>query len=113
MDIQRLISEARDTLNVARVFGEPYEKGGVTVIPVAAVQGGGGGGEGTQGEAERGSGGGFGLSVRPAGMFVIRDDEVSWEPALDLTKIIVGGQIVLAIALLTLRSIVKSRRKAL
>jgi len=38
---------------VKRVFGEPYEKNGVTVIPAARVQGGagGGGGEGPQGQA--------------------------------------------------------------
>src|SRR6185312_9380830 len=48
MDIQELLTHARDTMTVKQVFGEPYEKDGVTVIPVAAVGGGGGGGSGEQ-----------------------------------------------------------------
>ena len=39
MEISDVISQAGDTLTVKRVFGEPYEKNGVTVIPAARVQG--------------------------------------------------------------------------
>ena len=46
MEIQDVIAQARDTLTVKRVFGEPYEKDGVTIIPAARVQGGAGGGSG-------------------------------------------------------------------
>ena len=35
MEIQDVIAQARDTLTVKRVFGEPYEKDGVTIIPAA------------------------------------------------------------------------------
>lgn len=94
----------RDAITVRRVFGEPYEKNGVTVIPAAAVAGGGGGGEG---EGERtdegtgsGSGSGFGLSGRPAGAFIIRDGEVTWQPAIDVNRIISGAFALLALALL-------------
>jgi uncharacterized spore protein YtfJ len=111
MDFQLLMESARDALTVRRVFGEPYEKDGVTVIPVARVQGGGGGGQGDAPEGS-GSGGGFGLSARPAGVFTVKAGTVRWEPALDINRIVVGGQIVAVVALIVLRSIVKARLKA-
>jgi uncharacterized spore protein YtfJ len=46
MEVQDVIAQARDTLTVKRVYGEPYEKDGVTIIPAARVQGGAGGGTG-------------------------------------------------------------------
>ena len=46
MEVQDVIAQARDTMTVKRVFGEPYEKDGVTIIPAARVQGGAGGGSG-------------------------------------------------------------------
>jgi uncharacterized spore protein YtfJ len=68
MEVQEVLAQARDGMSVKRVFGEPYEKNGVTVIPAARVQGGagGGGGEGPEGQG-RGSGSGFGLAARPVG----------------------------------------------
>jgi len=112
MEVQDVIAQARDALTVKRVFGEPYEQDGVTVIPVARVQGGagGGGGEGPDGQG-RGSGSGFGLSARPVGAFVIRGDELTWRPAIDVTRIVLGGQVVAVVALLTIRAIVKARAK--
>ena len=113
MEAQDVIAQARDALTVKRVFGEPYEKNGVTVIPVARVQGGagGGGGEGPEGQG-KGSGSGFGISARPVGAFVIQGDEMTWRPAVDVNRIVLGGQIVAVVALLTIRSIVKARAKA-
>src|SRR5436190_7200398 len=110
MDVRDTIAQARDAITVRRVFGDPYERDGITLIPAARVQGGagGGGGEGPEGQG-KGSGSGFGLNARPAGAFLIRGDEVSWHPALDVNKIILGGQLVVVAALLTIRAIVKSR----
>jgi uncharacterized spore protein YtfJ len=47
VDLNTLLAQARDSLTVKRVFGEPIERDGVTVIPVANVMGafGGGGGD--------------------------------------------------------------------
>jgi uncharacterized spore protein YtfJ len=110
MEVGDVMTQARDTLTVKRVFGDPYEKNGVTVIPAAKVQGGAGGGDGEGPEgAGRGSGSGFGLNARPAGVFLVRGDEVAWRPAVDLNRIILGGQIVAIVALLTIRAIVKAR----
>lgn len=114
MEIQDVIAQARDTMTVKRVYGEPYEKEGVTVIPAARVQGGagGGGGEGPQGEG-KGSGTGFGMNARPVGAFMIRGSEMTWRPAVDVNRIILGAQVVAVVALLTVRAIVKARAKAL
>jgi uncharacterized spore protein YtfJ len=113
MDVQEVIAQARDALTVKRVFGEPYEQNGVTVIPAARVRGGagGGGGEGAEGEG-KGSGSGFGITAHPVGAFMIREGELSWRPAVDVNRIILGGQVVAVVALLTVRAIVKARAKA-
>ncbi len=102
---------AKEAITVRRVFGEAYEKDGLTVIPTAAVRGGGGGGAGTGGETgEEGSGGGFGMMGRPVGVYQIKDGEVTWVPAADTTRVIIIGQLVAIVGLLVLRSIVKSLR---
>jgi uncharacterized spore protein YtfJ len=112
MNVQEVLGQARDALTVKRVFGEPYEKDGVTLVPVAKVQGGGGGGDGEGPDGTgKGSGSGFGLVARPVGAFVIRGDEITWRPAVDVNRIVMGGQIVAIVALLTIRAIAKARAK--
>jgi uncharacterized spore protein YtfJ len=106
----------RDVLTVRQVFGEMYERDGVTVIPVAAVRGGGGGGGGEgSGPQEQGqgagSGVGFGVNVRPAGAFIVKNGDVTWMPALDMTRIILGGQLVAAVGFLLIRQAVRYRRR--
>lgn len=81
-DIDAILKGAREAMTVSRVFGEPIERGEVTIIPVAQVQGGGGGG----GDREQNGGGGFGLRARPLGVFVIRGDSVEWKPSIDLGR---------------------------
>jgi uncharacterized spore protein YtfJ len=101
----------RDAITVKRVFGDPYERNGVTVIPAAKVMGGGGGGEGTDpgGETIVGSGSGFGLVARPAGAYVIRGDEVTWQPAVDVNRIVAGAFALAALAMVLGRR--RSRRR--
>ena len=114
MEVQELLAQARDTLTVKRVYGEPYEKDGVTVIPAAAISGGAGGGkaEVEEGEKENESaGGGFGVGARPVGAFVIRGGEATWVPAIDVNRVILGGQIIAIVLLLTLRSIARMRSR--
>ena len=112
MDVEKTIEGAKDALTVKRVFGEPYVKNGVTVIPAAKVQGGagGGGGEAPDGSG-KGSGSGFGVNARPAGVYVVKGDDVVWRPAVDVNKIILGAQVVAVLALLLARTVVKSRAK--
>jgi uncharacterized spore protein YtfJ len=113
MEVQEVLAQARDSLTVKRVFGEPYEKDGVTIIPAARDQGGAGagGGEDPQGQG-KGSGSGFGVTARPVGAYVLREGELSWRPAVDVNRIILGGQAVAIVALLTFRAIIKARAKA-
>lgn len=106
-----VVAQARDAMTVNRVFGEPFEKNGVTVIPAASVRGGAGGGsgEGPDGTG-KGGGTGFGLSARPAGAYVIRNGQVTWQPALDLTRLVIGAQVVAVVALLVIRTIARASR---
>jgi uncharacterized spore protein YtfJ len=111
MSLLATIEAARDATTVRRVYGEPVERDGTTVIPAAAVEGGGGGGEGTGPDGTgNGGGGGWGVRARPVGAYVIRDGRARWEPALDVNRIILGGQAVAIVALLTLRTWLRRRR---
>ena len=82
-DIDAILEGARDAISARRVYGDPVEADGVTVVPAAVVRGGGGGG----GDDANNGGAGFGLHARPAGAWVIRGGEATWSPALDLNRI--------------------------
>ena len=124
MDVQELLGKVAQHLSVSRAFGTAYEKDGSLVIPVALVAGGGGGGEGSSplatidngddsradvGEsndiASSGSGGGFGGVVMPVGVYVVKDEQVRWVPALNANLVIV-------VAFLTLRMVARARRRS-
>lgn len=87
-----VLTNVTDSINVRRVFGDPIDKDGVTLVPVAAVMGGGGGGEGGEG-AQQGAGTGFGVRARPVGAYAIRGGEITWQPAFDLMRVITASMI--------------------
>jgi len=98
MKLDELMEKMRDSLQAKMVYGEPYEKNGMTVIPAAVVFGGGGGGGGRRGEgAVEGEGGGFGVMARPVGAFIVENGAVRWQPALDATRLILAGVLVLLV----------------
>lgn len=108
-----VLEGTKDVLTVRKIYGEPYEKDGVTFIPAAAVRGGGGAGEGEDTKSGgSGSGGGFGMTGRPVGAYQIRNGEVIWIPAADTTKVIVLGEIVAIVIVLAIRSVLRKRRTA-
>ena len=112
MDPNEVVQQARDALTVKRVFGDPYERNGVTVIPAASIRGGAGGGRGEgstpDGEGSgSGSGGGFGLAAKPAGAYVIAGTDVRWQPAINVNRIVLGGQFVVVVLLFVLRSVLR------
>ena len=102
------INQAKDVITVRRVYGEPIQENGLTIIPAANVTGGGGGGGDTAGNG----GAGFGVRAHPAGAWVIKNGDAEWRPAFDLNRTILFGQIIAIVALLVTRSIVKSLAKA-
>ena len=110
--IQDILSVPRDILKVRRVFGEPIEKNGITVVPVAMVVGGGGAGIGTDaGDGDGGKAGAFGTMARPVGVYVIRKDEVTWQHSLDITLLGVMGIVLAGVMTLVVGSAVKRHQK--
>src|SRR5450759_5107493 len=98
MDVQQLLSKVTDNLTVGRVFGEPIQHGDILIVPVARIRGGAGGGSGTGATNDvSNSGGGGGIDAKPAGVFVIKNGSVTWQPALDVTRIVIGGQVITVI----------------
>lgn len=118
-DPEQLAAAANDVVSVRRVFGEAYERDGVTVVPVARVWAatGMGLGEGEAGDLTaglarargsaapdddaapdggygggHGGGGGYGVRVKAVGVYVIDDRGVHWRPAIDINRIVLGGQ---------------------
>lgn len=108
MDVQELLSKVTNDLTVKRVFGEPIEHDGTVLVPVARVRGGAGGGTSTA-EANEGSGGGGGVDARPVGVFVVKEGVVSWQPAIDVTRVAIAGQVLAAVMFLVLRSVLRRR----
>jgi len=105
-DIDELLRGAQDAIAAKRVYGEPVERDGVTVIPAAALRGGGGGG----GDDTNNGGGGFGLTARPVGAYVVSGEKVEWKPAIDVQRLMVGWQVVAGLAVLAAWSLARSRR---
>jgi uncharacterized spore protein YtfJ len=129
-DVFGALREIMDTATVTKVFGAPITHDGMIVLPVAALQGGGGGGSGTTPSGEAGSkesgsqesgskaagsgsgtGGGFGLSARALGVFVIKDGTVEWRPAVDVNRVLLTGGLVAVTALLLVRDVIKARAR--
>lgn len=70
----------------AQVYGQPYETvDGVTVLPVAKVRG------RTKPGAPDAE---LRLAAKPVGVFVIKDGEATWVPAVDSTRIALMGELI-------------------
>ncbi|QBS45322.1 sporulation protein [Nocardia sp. CS682] len=98
MKVADVLATAKDSMTVSRVFGEPIERDGITVIAAATISGGGGAGEGGD-DAGQGSGGGFGLGAKPVGAFVIKDGQVRWQPSVDVNRVVLVAGVVVVTAL--------------
>ena len=70
----------------AQVYGQPYETvDGVTVVPVAKVRG-----RTKPGAADAD----LRLTAKPVGVFVIKNGEATWVPAVDSTRIALMGELI-------------------
>ena len=82
--LDRLAERIGGRASVKAVFGEPIERGDLTVVPVARVRWGFGGGSGSsEAEAEAkasGSGGGGGVAADAIGYIEIRSGEATFRP---------------------------------
>lgn len=92
--VDRLAERIDGRANAKAVFGDPVERDGVTVIPVAKVRyafGGGAGSGGKEGEDEsdqgQGAGGGGMVSARPLGFIEIRDGRAEFRQVTDVVAI--------------------------
>ena len=101
---RQAVTQIAENFTAGRVYADPCQQEGITVIPAAEIRG--GGGVGGQGEH---SGGGVGIRARPVGAYVIKDGGVEWKPAFDLSRVVFRGQIV-ALALLATFAWAFSRR---
>jgi uncharacterized spore protein YtfJ len=111
MNATDVLTKVRDVMTVRTAVGEPVMQDGVVVLPAAKIRGGAGGGIDSADVGDGGVGGGFGMTTTPIGAFVVKEGNVTWRPAIDVNKVILGGQIVAVVALLTIRSIVKARSR--
>ena len=131
-EADKLMSSLADKLGQgarsAAVFGEPVERDGVTVIPVAkarwgfgggsgsgeggaAAEAGGGNGEspaqgrrrgrgmGRSGGGGAGSGGGGGAMVVPAGYIEIKAGKTDYHPIIDPAQVAIVGTVATAVVL--------------
>ena len=98
--LEWLVSQVGGHARVQAVFGDPVERDGVTVIPVARVRWGVGGGGGSAPDGQ-GSGGGGGVAADPIGYIEMSSAGASFRPigrsfgAVAILAIAVGAAIVL------------------
>lgn len=114
MDVTTLLDKVGGTLHAGRSFGPVIERDGCLVVPVAITAGGGGGGGelgtrpdgagGEGGDGDLNGGGGFGGVSWPVGVYVVKDGDVRWVPAVDVTRVALG-------ALALVRAVVRIRAR--
>jgi uncharacterized spore protein YtfJ len=115
--LQRIGETVGDRAKASTIFGEPVEREGITVIPVAKAKFGfgGGGGEGKQGP---GRGGGGGAIVTPLGYIEVHDGAARFRritrPADLLAVVATASLAALALTRLTLelRRLAPPRRRS-
>lgn len=91
------------------VFGEPVQREGLTVIPVARARfgfGGGGGSGSHEGEEGSGGGGGGGALVSPVGYIEVHDDGAVFK-RIATTNDLIAGVAAASLAALTLRRLLR------
>ena len=95
VEVEELFAQARDAMTIKKVFGEPIVHDGITLLPVAKVRGGAGGGSGEAADDKgKGWGGGYGVTAKAMGTYVIKGDTVRFVPAVDVNGIIMVGGLV-------------------
>jgi uncharacterized spore protein YtfJ len=89
--LKRIGETVGDKAKVSTVFGEPVERSGITVIPVAKARfgfGGGGGAGARGGEEGSGGGGGGGALVSPVGYIELREGTAQFKRISTLADVL-------------------------
>lgn len=86
---QRLAEQLGATASARTIYGEPVERNGITVIPVARVRYGFGGGGGLSSDAS-GSGGGAGVVLTPIGYIELKQGVTRFQPIRSSTASIIA-----------------------
>ena len=110
MKIDELIASVKNSVEAEKVYAQPYERNGITVIAAASFSGGTGGGSGRDETGQEGEGGGFGISAKPTGAYVINGDDVRWVPAVDVNRLITTLGAVAVAAIFVAARVLKSRK---
>jgi uncharacterized spore protein YtfJ len=86
-----LVQSIAEKLGIAaksiKIYDEPIERGGTTIIPVSKISYGFGGGSRKQKE-QKGSGGGGGLTTSPVGYIEIKNGQAKFRQIIDLPILI-------------------------
>lgn len=110
--VSQLADRLSGAANANTIYGQPVERDGITVIPVAKASWGVGGGDGGKNGDNGGTGGGGGISVRPVGYIEIKEGRSKYRPIFDpglIVQIILGSAVVVAIALNGVRKIIRGK----
>lgn len=118
MDANEIINEVTEKIqksaNVKAAFGEPYEVGELTIIPVSKVSicgcgcGRPGKGEEEEGEKKKGIGMGLGLNVKtvPLGYIEIGEGSARYVEVTDQSRLVLAGAALGAFAVLSLTRLI-------
>jgi len=80
--VERLADRIGASMTASAVFGQPVERSGITVIPVAKATWGFGGGSGGE-DGKEGTGGGGGGVVAPLGYIEVRESGAKFKRIRD------------------------------
>jgi uncharacterized spore protein YtfJ len=106
--LERIGQTVGQRAQVSTIFGDPVEREGITVIPVAKARfgfGGGGGSGSREGDEGSGGGGGGGVSVNPIGYIELHDRSATFKRisgTTDLLTLVAAA----SLAALTLKRLV-------
>jgi len=114
MALRDLMASMMDSSSAGRVFGEPIERDGILIVPVACLYGAVGGddarsaAEADRPEPAQNTGGGGLWASTPAGTYVLKNGEVTWLPAVNANRSILLGCLTAIVGMLVARSIVRT-----
>ncbi|MBS1788415.1 MAG: hypothetical protein JST85_11875 [Acidobacteria bacterium] len=111
--VEQLAEKLGANATVKTIYGDPIERGDMTIIPVAKILYGFGGGEGDH-KGYGGAGGGGGIKVTPIGFIEMKEGEAKFRPirnsAMTIALAVAGG-IAGVLLMRGLRSLFRSTRR--